>query len=134
VLDVHPGLLIPGIVVLSQFGVLWLLAAAPVIAILRDSVRYLAGRLAEPPQPAGVLPGDRAAARSARAALAPVPSVYRSAAAPRTAPRSARAPAPAAASAAVSRTTGRPAPMTTIPLAQGEPSVLSSVTERSIAS
>ena len=137
VLDVHPGLLIPGIVVLSQFGVLWLLAAAPVIAILRDSVRYLAGRLAEPPQPAGVLPGDRAAARAARASLAPVPSVYRSAAAPR-APRTTTAGPPAPAPAAAGRTAGptseRPATMTTIPLAQGEPSVLSSVTERSIAS
>jgi predicted PurR-regulated permease PerM len=39
VLDVHPALLIPGIVVLSQFGLLWTLAAAPLIAIGRDLVR-----------------------------------------------------------------------------------------------
>jgi hypothetical protein len=78
VLDVHPGLLIPGIVVLSQFGPLWLLFAAPFIAILRDVVRYLAGRLAEPPQPAGLLPGDRRSrAAAARAAATPVPTVYR---------------------------------------------------------
>ena len=63
VLDVHPGLLIPAIVVLSQFGLLWLLAAAPVVAILRDVTRYLAGRLGDPPAPANVLPGERAAGR-----------------------------------------------------------------------
>ena len=55
VLDVHPGLLIPAIVVLSQFGVIWLLAAAPAVAIVRDLVRYANARLAEPPGPAGVL-------------------------------------------------------------------------------
>src|SRR4029079_1232197 len=33
VLDVHPAVLLPAIVVLSQFGVGWLVAAAPVIAI-----------------------------------------------------------------------------------------------------
>ena len=69
VLDVHPGLLVPAIVVLSQFGVWWLLVAAPIVAIVRDTIRYLAGRLAEPPMPAGVLPGERVP-RSARAMLA----------------------------------------------------------------
>ena len=59
VLDVHPALLIPAIVVLSQFGLLWLFAAAPVVAILRDVTRYLAGRLGDPPAPANVLPGER---------------------------------------------------------------------------
>jgi predicted PurR-regulated permease PerM len=63
VLDVHPGLLIPGIVVLSQFGIAWLLLAAPVIAIGRDLVRYTAGRLAEPAAPAGVLLVSAAASR-----------------------------------------------------------------------
>jgi predicted PurR-regulated permease PerM len=81
VLDVHPGLLIPAIVVLSEFGVLWLLAAAPIVAILRDLVRYLAGRLAEPPRPAGILPGETATATRAMPArtVAPTPSAYRSA-------------------------------------------------------
>jgi predicted PurR-regulated permease PerM len=81
VLDVHPGLLIPAIVVFSEFGVLWLLAAAPVVAILRDLVRYLAGRLAEPPRPAGQLPGDRAPSRPVGVGepdAAPIPSTYRS--------------------------------------------------------
>ena len=81
VLDVHPGLLIPAIVVLSQFGGLWLLAAAPLVAILRDMTRYLAGRLGDPAAPANVLPGERAPKpRSATAAR--VPSVYRAAVPP----------------------------------------------------
>lgn len=78
ILDVHPGLLIPGIVVLSEFGPGWLLLAAPVIAVARDTVRYLAGRLGEPAAPAGVLPGDRRR-KVPQAAAAPVPSVYRAA-------------------------------------------------------
>jgi len=79
VLDVHPGLLIPAIVVLSGFGPLWLLAAAPIVVVLRDSVRYLAGRLAEPPKPPGQLPGERALRSRAATAAAAVPSVYQSA-------------------------------------------------------
>lgn len=83
VLDVHPGLLIPALVVLSQFGPLWMLAAAPLTAILRDTVRYLGGRLSEPPRPANVLPGEQSAKRMTRAAAGTtVPSVYRPAMAP----------------------------------------------------
>ncbi len=74
VLDVHPGLLIPAIVALSQLGLIWLLAAGPIVAIARDTVRYLSGRLAEPPKPAGVLPGERA---TTAVVAAPVPAVYR---------------------------------------------------------
>ena len=59
ILDVHPALLIPALVVLTQFGGLWLFAAAPVVVILRDTVRYIAGRLNNPPAPANVLPGER---------------------------------------------------------------------------
>ena len=80
VLDVHPGLLIPAIVVLSQFGVLWLLAAAPIIAILRDVTRYLAGRLGDPPAPANVLPGERPPVTTVSARR--VPSVYQAAQVP----------------------------------------------------
>ena len=84
VLDVHPGLLIPAIVVLSEFGPAWLLAAAPVVAIIRDLVRYLIGRLGDPASPAGVLPGDRGSRRGAAAATAAVlPSVYRDRPGPR---------------------------------------------------
>ncbi len=77
VLDVHPGLLIPAIVVLSQFGLIWLFAAAPLAAITRDLVRYANARLADPPGPAGVLPGERAKNARTGPAAAPVPSVYR---------------------------------------------------------
>ena len=97
VLDVHPGLLIPSIVVLSQFGVIWLLAAAPAVAIVRDLVRYANARLAEPPGPAGVLPGEKVKRGGTSRAGSPVPSVY-------------RAPAPRAAAPARSATTGAPAP------------------------
>jgi predicted PurR-regulated permease PerM len=93
VLDVHPGLLIPAIVVLSQFGVFWLLAAAPLVTVVRDLVRYASLRLADPPGPAGVLPGERAR-RTGIGRAAVVPSVYRVPAP--SAP--AAAPAPAAAS------------------------------------
>ncbi len=80
VLDVHPAVLLPAIVVLSQFGVGWLVAAAPVIAIIRDLVRYAYGRLSDPPMPAGVVPGTRGAAAMV-ARSAPTPSVYRGVAA-----------------------------------------------------
>jgi predicted PurR-regulated permease PerM len=92
VLDVHPGLLIPALVVLSQFGPLWMLAAAPLTAILRDMVRYLGGRLSEPPRPANVLPGERPARKAAGTAAArqAVPTVYR----PATAPAFAATPRP----------------------------------------
>ncbi len=99
VLDVHPGLLIPAIVVLSQFGVLWLLAAAPLVAIVRDLVRYANSRLADPPGPANVLPGERVKASGRGRAPAPVPSAYQSPAASTTAgrppsPSAVRAPLP----------------------------------------
>jgi len=98
VLDVHPGLLIPAIVVLSQFGLIWLFAAAPVVAIIRDLVRYASTRLADPPGRAGVLPGEKATgARAGRAARA-VPSVY-------------RAPAPAAPSTSAAPSTPAAAPV-----------------------
>ena len=42
---------------IGQFGLIWLLLAAPIVAISVDLVRYIHGRLSEPPRPAGVLPG-----------------------------------------------------------------------------
>ncbi|HKF86279.1 MAG TPA: AI-2E family transporter [Candidatus Limnocylindrales bacterium] len=78
VLDVHPAVLIPAIVVLSQFGIAWLVAAAPLVAIVRDVVRYAMGRLSDPPAPAGVIARAR---RRAPAVAAAIPSVYRTAAA-----------------------------------------------------
>ncbi len=78
VLDVHPGILFPAIVVLSQFGMIWLFAAAPMVAIVRDLVRYANARLSDPPGPAGVLPGETVNSRAGPGAgAAAVPTVYR---------------------------------------------------------
>ena len=120
VLDVHPGLMIPAIVVLSGFGPLWLLAAAPVVAILRDVVRYTTGRLGDPPAPANVLPGERVK-RPRGVAAAAVPAVYRDRAARRGAPSAivpATSSAPSATSVPVARTfaftPATPKPSTTV--------------------
>ena len=113
VLDVHPALMIPGLVAIGQLGLIPLLAGAPIIVIARDTIRYLNGRLSEPSNPANVLPGERGwnvrrrgrtaavvpsayrapAAASATASAAFVPSVYR-------APTAPPGPAPSPASAA----------------------------------
>jgi predicted PurR-regulated permease PerM len=114
VLDVHPALLIPAIVAMSQFGLLWTLLAAPVVAILRDTVRYLAGRLADPPRPANVLPGERVVA-TRRMATVPVPSAYRSIA---------RRRPTAAGTGTVERATTAPPPASSVPARP--------VTERSV--
>lgn len=77
-LNVHPLILIPGVVVLSQLGPLWLLLSAPILASASDLVRYLHGRMSEPPRPAGVLPGDPLpASATADARVAAIPPVYR---------------------------------------------------------
>jgi hypothetical protein len=74
--------LIPSIVILTQFGWIWLFIAAPVVSMAVNTVRYLHGRLSEPPRPAGVLPWDRvpqaAGSTAPGAAPARVPAVYRS--------------------------------------------------------
>ena len=83
-LGVHPALLIPSIVILTQLDWIWLFIAAPVVSMAVNTVRYLHGRLSEPPRPAGVLPWDPvpqtagASARGRSAAGAHVPAVYRS--------------------------------------------------------
>lgn len=107
VLDVHPVLLIPAIVVLSQFGIVWLFAAAPFMAIVRDLVRYANARLADPPGAAGAIPGERVRRRIPAGGFAsiPVPAVYR--------PPSARPP-------------GQPAPAQRAPV----PSVYANLTSR----
>ncbi len=109
VLDVHPGLLIPAIVVLSQFGVIWLLAAAPAVAIVRDLVRYANARLAEPPGPAGVLPGEKVKPGRTSRAASTVPSVYRAPAPRAAAPRSTATTASAVAPAPTPRSAPVPA-------------------------
>jgi predicted PurR-regulated permease PerM len=77
-IHLHPGLLIPGVVILGQFGPLWLLLSAPILSFGADLVRYLHGRLSDPPRPAGFLPGEpvtRGATSISR--TAPVPVAYR---------------------------------------------------------
>jgi predicted PurR-regulated permease PerM len=54
--DIHPAIFVIVLVLLSQFGFLWVLIAAPLSIVLRDLFRYVYGRLSEPPRPAGVLP------------------------------------------------------------------------------
>jgi predicted PurR-regulated permease PerM len=55
---IDPAFIVVAIVALSQFGVLWLFLAAPMVAIARDLFRYVYGRVSEPPRPAGLLPGE----------------------------------------------------------------------------
>ena len=82
-LGVHPALLIPSIVILTQFGWIWLFIAAPVVAMAVTTVRYIHGRLSDPPRPAGILPWDpvprtaRTASGGAPVPAARVPAVYR---------------------------------------------------------
>jgi len=112
-LSVRPAIALPAFAVISQIGLVWLLLSAPILVVARNTVRYLRGRLSEPPLPAGVLPGERrrSAAPSGQAAgtrgpaVAPVPSVYRD----RVAPRPTASAPPAAAPAA------RPAPSLPVP-------------------
>jgi predicted PurR-regulated permease PerM len=92
-INVHPAILVPGVVMIGQFGVLWLLLSAPIVAILVDLVRYFSGRLAEPPQPAGVLPGATAPAATIAASRS-VPLAYRPAAAPPSLAGGSAQPAP----------------------------------------
>ncbi len=83
-LGVHPAILVPGVVMVGQFGPFWLLLSAPIVAIAVDLVRYVHGRLSEPPRPAGVLPGEPVPTTgSAATASAPVPSAYRPGRAPK---------------------------------------------------
>lgn len=77
-LDIPPIILIPGVVVLGQVGPILLLLSAPILAFGTDLVRYLHGRLSEPPRPAGVLPGQPLPTPAATMARPATPVVYRS--------------------------------------------------------
>jgi predicted PurR-regulated permease PerM len=57
-IDLHPAILVVILVLLSQFGWLWVLLAAPLAIAARDVFRYVYGRLDDPPRPAGLLPGQ----------------------------------------------------------------------------
>jgi predicted PurR-regulated permease PerM len=96
-LGVHPAILVPAVVVLGQFGILWLLLSAPIVSATADLIRYLHGRLSDPPLPAGVLPRTPGYRRTLPVTTARVPSAYRRLARPAvgstTAGASASAPA-----------------------------------------
>jgi predicted PurR-regulated permease PerM len=74
---VHPIVLIPGIIALSQLGLVWLLLSAPILAFAADLIRYVHGRLSEPPRPAGILPGEPLPTLAAPEMSPAVPAVYR---------------------------------------------------------
>ncbi len=77
-LNVHPAILVPAIVALSNLGLVWLFAAGPVVAITADLIRYVHGRLSDPPRPAGVLPHEVVEpVPAAPATAARVPVAYR---------------------------------------------------------
>jgi predicted PurR-regulated permease PerM len=85
VVDIHPAVLVIAVVALSEFGLWWVLLAAPITAIIRDLFRYVYGRFSEPPRPAGRLPGElyppesetRASNLSLQASGRRIPLVYR---------------------------------------------------------
>lgn len=107
-LGVHPAILVPGVVMIGQFGVLPLLLSAPIVAIAVDLVRYIHGRLSEPPLPAGVLPRTGSPPETAPSALGvamrPVRSAYRVVTSP---PPLVPAPLPASAPSPATPTTTR---------------------------
>jgi predicted PurR-regulated permease PerM len=78
-LNVRPAIALPAFAVISQIGLVWLLLSAPILVVARNTVRYLRGRLSEPPLPAGVLPGQRTAKRPSPASAATLPPLYRDA-------------------------------------------------------
>jgi predicted PurR-regulated permease PerM len=78
-LNVRPAIALPAFAVISQIGLVWLLLSAPILVIARNTVRYLRGRLSEPPRPAGVLPGQRTAKRPSPVSAAALPPLYRDA-------------------------------------------------------
>jgi predicted PurR-regulated permease PerM len=75
--SVPPAIMVLGVVAISQFGIIWLLVAGPLIAALWDVVRYLHGRLSEPARPAGILPGEPVPAARYTAPSRPIPAYYR---------------------------------------------------------
>jgi hypothetical protein len=58
VLSIRAVVAIPAVVVLGQLGPLPLLFSTPILVIATDAIRYVHGRLSDPPAPAGVLPGE----------------------------------------------------------------------------
>lgn len=54
----HEAIVLLVLVMLSEFGFIWVILAPPVAAAARDAFVYAYGRLGDPPRPAGLLPGE----------------------------------------------------------------------------
>jgi predicted PurR-regulated permease PerM len=54
----HEAIVLIVLVVLSEFGLIWVILAPPVAAVARDLFVYAYGRFDDPPRPAGMLPGE----------------------------------------------------------------------------
>jgi predicted PurR-regulated permease PerM len=54
----HEAIVLLVLVILSEFGFIWVILAPPVAAAARDLFLYAYGRLGDPPRPAGLLPGE----------------------------------------------------------------------------
>ena len=77
----HEAIVLIVLVVLSEFGLIWVILAPPIAAVARDLFVYTYGRFGEPPRPAGVLPGEAlpATAEVLPGAEAPLPAAEASA-------------------------------------------------------
>ncbi len=56
--NIHPALVMILIIVLTPLGIIWLILAVPMTAVIRDIYRYVYGRFGKPRRPAGLLPGE----------------------------------------------------------------------------
>jgi hypothetical protein len=54
----HEAIVLIVLVVLSEFGFIWVILAPPIAAVARDLFVYVYGRFDDPPRPAGLLPGE----------------------------------------------------------------------------
>jgi predicted PurR-regulated permease PerM len=57
-IEVHPALLMVALIVASRFGFVWVVLAAPLVAIARDLFRYTYDRLQAPPLAADALASE----------------------------------------------------------------------------
>ncbi len=64
-ISIHPAIVMVLIVMLSPFGLAWMIVALPLAAIIRDLYYYIYGRFSDPPRPAGLLPGSTQVAADA---------------------------------------------------------------------
>lgn len=56
--NIHPAVVMLLVVLLAPLGLIWLIVAVPLVAIIRDVYRYVYGRFSHPRRPAGLLPDE----------------------------------------------------------------------------